>query len=99
MVPIIGRDIAAVVGGLLVATGAASVIGTLIVPRSVANWLTRWVDLIVNGAFRLATRHVADYPRRDRVLAAQAGHHPDRAVGRQARGGQLDGCRAAVNWM
>src|SRR5258708_32330663 len=53
--PIIGRDIAAVVGGLLVATGAASVIGTLIVPRSVANWLTRWVDMIVNGAFRLAT--------------------------------------------
>jgi hypothetical protein len=84
VVPIIGRDIAAVVGGLLVATGAASVIGTLIVPRSVANWLTRWVDLIVNGAFRLATRHVADYLRRDRVLAAQAGHHPDRAAGRQA---------------
>ena len=55
VVPIIGRDIAAVVGGLLVATGAASVIGTLIVPRSVANWLTRWVDMIVNGAFRLAT--------------------------------------------
>ena len=52
VVPIIGRDIAAVVGGLLVATGAASVIGTLIVPRSVANWLTRWVDMIVNGAFR-----------------------------------------------
>ena len=42
VVPIIGRDMPAVVGGLLVATGAASVIGTLIVPRSVANWLTRW---------------------------------------------------------
>jgi hypothetical protein len=33
VVPIIGRDIAAVAGGLLVAAGAASVIGTLIVPR------------------------------------------------------------------
>jgi hypothetical protein len=87
VVPIIGRDIAAVVGGLLVATGAASVIGTLIAPRSVANWLTRWVDLIVNGAVRLATRHVAGYLRRARVLAAQAGHHPDRAAGRQAGAG------------
>jgi hypothetical protein len=73
VVPIIGPDIAAVVAGLLVATGAAGVIGTLIVPRSVANWLTRWMDLIVNGAFRLAIRHVADYRRRDWVLAAQAG--------------------------
>src|SRR5260221_3826406 len=86
VVPIIGRDIAAVVGGLLVATGAASVIGTLIVPRSVANWLTRWVDMIVNGAFRLATLNVTEYKRRDRVLAA-AGHHPDRAAGRQAGAG------------
>jgi len=32
VVPIIGRDIAAVVGGLLGATGAASVIGTLTHP-------------------------------------------------------------------
>jgi len=61
IVPIIGRDIAAVAGGLLVATGAASVIGTLIVPRSVANWLTPRVDLIVNGAFRLATPNVSGY--------------------------------------
>jgi len=51
VVLIIGRDIGAVVGGLLVAA-AASVIGTLIVPRSVANWLTRCVDMIINGAFR-----------------------------------------------
>ncbi len=55
VVPIIGRDVAAAVGGPLVATGAVSVIGTLIVPRSVASWPTRWVDRIVNGAFRLAT--------------------------------------------
>jgi hypothetical protein len=95
VVPIIGPDIAAVAGGLLVAAGAASVIGTLIVLRSVANWLTRWVDLIVSGAFRLAARHVADYLRRDRVLAAQADHHPDRAAGRQA-GRQLDGRRAGA---
>jgi hypothetical protein len=95
--PITGRDIAAAVGGLL-ATGAASVIGTLIVPRPVANWLTRWVDRIINGAFRLATRHVADYPRRDRVLAAQAATiliaqlaaRPGRAARRPSRRGVLD---------
>lgn len=72
VVPITGRDVAAVAGGLLVATGAADVIGPLIVPRSVAGWLARWVDRVVNGAFRLATRNVAGYKRRDRVLAAQA---------------------------
>jgi len=61
VVPITGRDFAAVAGALLVATGAASVIGTLIVPRSVAGWLTPRVDLIVNGAFRLATLKVSGY--------------------------------------
>ena len=93
VVPIIGRDNAAVVGGRLVATGAASVIGTLIVPRSVANWLTRWVDLIVNGAFRLATAMspttsgaTGCSPRRQAtILIAQLP---------PGRGGHLDGCRA-----
>ncbi len=89
VVPIIGRDIAAVVGGLLVATGAASVIGTLIVPRSVANWLTRWVDMIVNGAFRLAT------PAAHRLAGATraAGTVP----GVDDAGGGRRGTRAAVS--
>jgi hypothetical protein len=34
--------------------------------------LTRLVDGVVNGLFVLATRRVADYVRRDRVLAGQA---------------------------
>lgn len=72
MVPIVGRDVAAAAGGLLVLTGAASVVETLIVPRSVANWLTRWVDRIIDGTFRLVTSNIADYRRRDRILAAQA---------------------------
>src|SRR6266705_219924 len=72
VVPIIGRLVAAVAGALLVLTAGASVIGTLMVPRPVGNWLTRWVDRIVNGAFRLATDAIADYKRRDRVLAGQA---------------------------
>ena len=71
-VPIAARDVAAVVGALLVLTAAVSVVGTLIVPRPVASWLTRWVDVIVNGAFSLITSPVASYKRRDRILAAQA---------------------------
>ncbi len=39
MVAAIGRGIDAVAGGLLVAT-AASVTGTLIVPRPAGSWLT-----------------------------------------------------------
>ena len=48
-VPLIGRSVVAVAGGLLVVTAWASVIGTLIVPRPVGGWLTRWVDRIVDG--------------------------------------------------
>jgi hypothetical protein len=72
VVPLAARCVAAVVGLLLVATSASSVIGTLIVPRSVASWLTSWVDKLVDGAFLLATRHIKSFKRRDRVLAAQA---------------------------
>ena len=72
VIPLLGRYIAAAVGVLLVLTAWASVIGTLIVPRRVSSWLTRWVDRVVNRAFRLATGSFADYPRRDRVLSAQA---------------------------
>jgi len=71
-VPIAARDGAAVAGALLVLTAAFSVVGTLMVPRPVASRLTRWVDVIVNGAFTLITRPIASYKRRDRILAAQA---------------------------
>ncbi len=72
VVPLLGRSLAAVAGGVLVLTAWNSVIGTLIVPREVSSWLTRWVDRVVNGAYRLATGPLADYRRRDRVLASQA---------------------------
>ena len=71
-VSLIGRWVAAIAGGLLVITAWASVIGTLMVPRPVGSWLTRWVDRIVNGMFRLATSRVANYRRRDRLLSGQA---------------------------
>ena len=72
VVPLVGRSLAAAVGGLLVLTAWASVIGTLMVPRAITSWLTRWTDLAVNGAFRLVTGHIDDHRLRDRVLAAQA---------------------------
>jgi hypothetical protein len=71
VVPLIGRSVAAVAGALLVLTAGASVIGTLIVPRQVSSWLTRWADRVVDWAFRMATSAIADYRRRDQVLAAQ----------------------------
>jgi len=70
--PLTGRVIAAAGGGLLVITVALSVIGTIIVPRPIASWLSRWVDRLVTGAYRLAVAPIASYKRRDRVLAGQA---------------------------
>ena len=72
VVPLAGRSVAAVAGGLLVLTAWASIIGTLIVPRPVSSWLTRWADRSVNWAFRLVTGAVADHQRRDQILASQA---------------------------
>ncbi len=64
VVPQAGRDIAACIGALLVITAARSVIGTVIVPRPVASWLTRWVDRIVNGAYIMVTGVIAKSRRR-----------------------------------
>ena len=72
VVPMIGRWLAAVVGGLLVLVVWSSVIGTLLVPRPVGSLLTRWVDRLVNGAFGLVTAAISEYWRRDRVLVRQA---------------------------
>jgi hypothetical protein len=72
VVPLAARYVAAAVGVLLVATSASSVIGTLIVPRSVSSWLTRHVDWLVDWLFVLLVLPVHDYRRRDRILAAQA---------------------------
>jgi len=57
---------------LLVLTGWQSVIGTLIVPRPVASWLTRAVDRLVVAVYMVVTRPVPSYVRRDRILATQA---------------------------
>ncbi|HEY3881506.1 MAG TPA: hypothetical protein VGM12_23185 [Trebonia sp.] len=72
VVPLAGRWVAAACGILLVLAGWQSVIGTLIVPRPVGSWLTRWADRIVITVYRAGTRRVTDYRRRDRILATQA---------------------------
>ncbi|HEV2254398.1 MAG TPA: hypothetical protein VGS06_14485, partial [Streptosporangiaceae bacterium] len=82
--PLAGRVVAAVIGGLLVLTSGASVIGTLIVSRSVTSRLTRWVDRTVDWGYQLIVARLADSPgeseehrreayrRRDQLLATQA---------------------------
>jgi hypothetical protein len=72
VVPLAVRCIAAACGALLVLAAWSSVVGTLIVPRPVASWLTRWVDRVVIAAYGLVTRGVNEYSRRDRILATQA---------------------------
>src|SRR6266566_1364502 len=72
VVPLAARSLIAIVGALLVLTAWGSLIGTLIVPRPAGGWLTRWVDRIINAAFRIITSGIADHKRRDRVLATQA---------------------------
>jgi len=71
-VPVAARDVAAVVGALLVLGAVASVVGTVIVPRKTGSRLTRLVASVVNGLFRLITGPVPSYRRRDRIMAAQA---------------------------
>jgi hypothetical protein len=72
VVPLAARWVAAGCGILLVLGGWQSVIGTLIVPRPVGSWLTRFVDRVVLGAYMAVTRPVTDWVRRDRILATQA---------------------------
>ncbi len=72
VMPMAGRIAAAVVGGLLVLVAGTSVVGTLIVTRSVTSRLTRGVDWIVVATYRMAAKHIAEYQDRDRLLATQA---------------------------
>ena len=72
VVPLAVRYVAAAIGVVLVATSASSVVGTLIVPRSVASWLTRRVDQLVNAVYVLITQPIRSFRRRDRILATHA---------------------------
>src|SRR5271170_3380105 len=68
----VGRDLAAVVGALLILFGAWSVIGTVVVPRRIRSWLTRGLAIAVDMTFHYVADHFDSYEQRDRILAAQA---------------------------
>jgi hypothetical protein len=81
VVPMAARVVAAVVGGFMVLAVWSSVIGTLIVSRSVSSRLTRAVDRAVVGAYHMVGKKIYDfkhldpleaYRRLDRLLATQA---------------------------
>ena len=72
VMPLAGRVVAAVAGGLLILTSVSSVTATLIVSRSVRSRLTRWVDRAVDWVYQLAVARTAGFLRRDRLLATQA---------------------------
>jgi hypothetical protein len=72
VVPLAIRAIAAAGGVLLIWTAARSLVGTVIVPRPVGSWLTRWVDKIVSFCYRVAAGKISDHKRRDRLMAGQA---------------------------
>jgi hypothetical protein len=72
VMPLAGRVVAAVIGGLLVLTSASSLIGTLVVTRSVGSRLTWWVDRMVDRTYQLVVSRSADSRRRDQLLATEA---------------------------
>jgi hypothetical protein len=71
-VPLAVRGIAAAIGVLLIWTAGRSMIGTVIVPRPVGSWLTRWVDKMVSFGYGFAAKTIKDHKRRDRLMAGQA---------------------------
>jgi len=71
VVPAFGRDIAAGVGALRVVTAAASVIGTIIVPRPVDSWLTR-------GSTGSSTARTGSRPAGSRPTSGVTGCSPGR---------------------
>src|SRR5271156_5389367 len=69
---VVGRDLAAVVGGLLIVAAGWSVVGTLVVPRRIRSRLPRSVAIAVDACFHFVADKFDSYEPRDRLLAAQA---------------------------
>ena len=69
---LLGRDLAAVVGALLIIVAGWSVIGTVVVPRRIRSRLIRSVNIAVDASFHFVADHFDSYESRDRILAAQA---------------------------
>jgi hypothetical protein len=71
-VPLAARWAAAACGALFVLAAWQSAISTAVVTRPLSNRLARRVGRVVVGAYSLMTSRVAEYRRRDRILASQA---------------------------
>lgn len=69
---VVGRDVAAGVGAVLVLAAGWSVLGTIVVPRRVRSWFTRALAIAIRHVFHFAADRFDTYEQRDRVLAAQA---------------------------
>src|ERR1700678_684956 len=72
VMPLAGRVVAAVIGGLLVLTAGSSVVGTLVVTRPVSSRLTGWVDRTGHRGEQLVVARAPDFRRRGQLLATEA---------------------------
>ena len=61
---VVGRDLAAVVGALLIIFAGWSVIGTIVVPRRVRSRLARAVAVVVHGVFHFVADGFDSYEPR-----------------------------------
>jgi hypothetical protein len=69
---VVGRDLAAAVGVVLIVVAGWSVIGTVVVPRRIRSRITRGVSISVDTIFHFVADRFDTYEPRDRILAAQA---------------------------
>jgi hypothetical protein len=69
---IVGRDVAAAVGILMIWVAGRSVIATVVVPRRIRSGLARAVGVIVDRPFHSLADRFDSYEPRDRILAAEA---------------------------
>jgi hypothetical protein len=69
---VVGRDLAAVAGAILIVLTGWSVIGTVVVPRRIRSRLPRFVAVAVDAIFHFIADRFDSYEPRDRILAAEA---------------------------
>jgi hypothetical protein len=69
---LLGRDLAAAFGAILIIVAGWSVIGTVVVPRRIRSRLIRGLAIAVDTSFHFVADHFDSYESRDRILAAQA---------------------------
>jgi hypothetical protein len=68
----LGRNLAAVLGGVLIVVTGWSVLGTVVVPRRVRSRIPRAVAVVVGVTFHAVADTFTSYEPRDRILAFQA---------------------------